>query len=111
MDDFGAGYSSLNMLTTLPIDVLKLDKGFINNISKGNREMRMVEMILDIARFLKVPVIAEGVETKEQVELLKHAKCDVIQGYYFSKPLPPEDFNSLIEKDMEIRKDISSGKK
>ncbi|MBQ7753994.1 MAG: EAL domain-containing protein, partial [Treponema sp.] len=111
MDDFGAGYSSLNMLTTLPIDVLKLDKGFINNISRGNREMRMVEMILDIARFLKVPVIAEGVETKEQVELLKHAKCDVIQGYYFSKPLPPEDFNSLIEKDMEIRKDISSGKK
>lgn len=111
MDDFGAGYSSLNMLTTLPIDVLKLDKGFINNISKGNREMRMVEMILDIARFLKVPVIAEGVETKEQVELLKHAKCDVIQGYYFSKPLPPEDFNSLIEKDMEIRKDISSSKK
>ena len=106
MDDFGSGYSSLNMLTTLPIDALKLDKGFINNIAQGNKEMRMVEMILDIANFLNVPVIAEGVETKEQLELLKLAKCDVIQGYYFSKPLPAEDFNSLIEKDIEVRKKL-----
>ncbi|MBQ8014526.1 MAG: EAL domain-containing protein [Treponema sp.] len=67
MDDFGSGYSSLNMLTTLPIDALKLDKGFINNIAHGNKEMRMVELILEIADFLKVPVIAEGVETKEQL--------------------------------------------
>ena len=108
MDDFGSGYSSLNMLTTLPIDALKLDKGFINNIAHGNKEMRMVELILEIAEFLKVPVIAEGVETKEQLALLKVAKCDVIQGYYFSKPLPPEEFNALIEKDIEVRKSLKS---
>lgn len=106
MDDFGSGYSSLNMLTSLPIDALKLDKGFINNIAQGNKEMRMVELILEIAEFLKAPVIAEGVETKEQLELLKAAKCDVIQGYYFSKPLPPEEFNALIEKDLEVRKEL-----
>ena len=111
MDDFGSGYSSLNMLTTLPIDALKLDRGFINNIAFGNKEMRMVELILEIADFLKVPVIAEGVETKEQLELLKVANCDVIQGYYFSKPLPPEDFNSLIEKDIEVRSQLSENSK
>ena len=110
MDDFGSGYSSLNMLTTLPIDALKLDRGFINNISHGNKEMRMVELILEIANFLNAPVVAEGVETKEQLELLKVAKCDVIQGYYFSKPLPPEEFNALIEKDIEIRKEILTKK-
>ena len=111
MDDFGSGYSSLNMLTTLPIDALKLDKGFINNIAHGNKEMRMVELILEIAEFLKVPVIAEGVETREQLELLKIAKCDVIQGYYFSKPLPPEEFNALIEKDIEVRKELKTKEK
>lgn len=111
MDDFGSGYSSLNMLTTLPIDALKLDKGFINNIAHGNKEMRMVELILEIADFLKVPVIAEGVETREQLELLKIAKCDVIQGYYFSKPLPPEEFNALIEKDIEVRKELKAKEK
>ncbi|MBO6220011.1 MAG: EAL domain-containing protein [Treponema sp.] len=111
MDDFGSGYSSLNMLTTLPIDALKLDKGFINNIAHGNKEMRMVELILEIAEFLKVPVIAEGVETREQLELLKMAKCDVIQGYYFSKPLPPEEFNALIEKDIEVRKELKAKEK
>ena len=111
MDDFGSGYSSLNMLTTLPIDALKLDKGFINNIAHGNKEMRMVELILEIAEFLKVPVIAEGVETREQLELLKIAKCDVIQGYYFSKPLPPEEFNDLIEKDIEVRKELKAKEK
>jgi len=108
MDDFGSGYSSLNMLTTLPIDALKLDKGFINNIESGNKEMKMIELILGIAEFLNVPVIAEGVETKEQLELLKLAKCDVIQGYYFSKPLSADDFDALIQKDIEVRKDISN---
>ena len=110
MDDFGSGYSSLNMLTTLPIDALKLDKGFINNIAEGNKEMRMVELIIGFADFLCDYVIAEGVEKKEQLDLLKEAKCDLIQGYYFSKPLPPEEFNALIEKDIEVRKNLKENK-
>lgn len=94
MDDFGKGYSSLNMLTSLPIDVLKLDMAFIQGIASGNREMKMVEFIIGIGRFLGVPVVAEGVETEQQYRLLKDAGCDLIQGYYFSKPLTPEEFES-----------------
>lgn len=92
MDDFGSGYSSLNMLTSMPIDALKMDKAFIRNIQPGNKEMELVNLVLKIAQTLGVPVIAEGVETEEECRLLKEAGCDIIQGYYFSKPLPPEEF-------------------
>ena len=99
MDDFGSGYSSLNMLTSMPIDALKMDKAFIRNIQPGNKEMELVNMVLKIAQTLGVPVIAEGVETEEECKLLKEAGCDIIQGYYFSKPLPPEDFSKYAGKD------------
>lgn len=99
MDDFGSGYSSLNMLTSLPIDALKLDMKFIRNITQNPKNFRMVELMLDIAKFLNVPVVAEGVETQEQYQLLKDAGCDIIQGYYFSKPVPPEEFAHLIRKE------------
>ena len=98
MDDFGAGYSSLNMLATLPIDALKLDMVFIRKITDDEKDMKMVQLMIDIARFMNIPVIAEGVETKEQYDLLKKSGCDIIQGYYFSKPVPEEEFEKLIEK-------------
>ena len=100
MDDFGSGYSSLNMLTSLPIDALKLDMKFIKVICENPKSARLVGIMIDIARLLEVPVIAEGVETEEQMELLKKLGCDIIQGYYFSKPLPPEEFGTLIEKEL-----------
>ena len=99
MDDFGSGYSSLNMLTSMPIDALKMDKAFIRNIQPGNKEMELVNLVLKIAQTLGVPVIAEGVETEEECKLLKEAGCDIIQGYYFSKPLPPEDFSKYAGND------------
>ena len=92
MDDFGSGYSSLNMLSSLPVDVLKMDIAFIQNIERNERDLRLVELILDIARYLKVPVVAEGVETEMQLKLLRDAGCDIVQGYYFSRPLPPAEF-------------------
>ena len=92
MDDFGSGYSSLNMLSSMPIDVLKMDIGFIRNIERNERDLHLVELILDIARYLKVPVIAEGVETEAQLRLLRDAGCDLVQGYYFSRPLPAAEF-------------------
>ena len=100
MDDFGSGYSSLNMLTSLPIDALKLDMKFIRGICENEKNERLVAIMIDIARLLEVPVIAEGVEAKEQMELLKKLGCDIIQGYYFSKPLPPEEFAALAEKEL-----------
>ncbi len=104
MDDFGSGYSSLNMLSAMPIDVLKMDMRFIKNIERDERDFWLVEVVLDIARHLKVPVVAEGVETGEQVEKLRRAGCELIQGYYFSRPLPPEEFEKLIIKEKEIER-------
>ncbi|WP_044957718.1 two-component system response regulator [Butyrivibrio sp. LC3010] len=108
MDDFGTGYSSLNMITSIPIDVLKLDMQFVKNIHEGNKDMKMVELMLDIARSLKVKVVAEGVETQEQYDLLKNAGCDIIQGYYFSMPCVTEDFEKLIQNENdELSKEIN----
>ena len=98
MDDFGTGYSSLNMLTSLPFDVLKLDMVFVRNIHTDARAKKLVEFILDIAKYLNVRIIAEGVECKEQYEILKEMGCDVIQGYYFSKPVDSNDFERFIEE-------------
>ena len=102
MDDFGSGYSSLNMLSSMPIDVLKMDMEFVRNIEHSEKDFRLVEVVLDIARYLKVPVVAEGVETQRQMELLRDAGCQLVQGYYFSRPLPPADFEKLILREKEI---------
>ena len=102
MDDFGSGYSSLNMLTTIPIDVLKMDMKFVSNMQKDEKSLKLCELVMDISRFLDVPVVAEGVEEKEQLDMLKNMGCQIIQGYYFSKPLPSDQFEELIEKEAEL---------
>ncbi len=99
VDDFGSGYSSLNMISTLPIDVLKLDMAFIRSAFREGGDTRMLEIMIDIARALNVPVIAEGVETEEQMKALRAIGCDIVQGYYFSRPVPPEEFEAFIVQD------------
>ena len=101
MDDFGTGYSSLNMLSDMPIDVLKMDMKFIRNIETSETDRRLVTLILDIAKYLKVSVVAEGVETEGQLQILREGACDLVQGYYFSRPLPPEEFELLIQREIE----------
>lgn len=103
LDDFGAGYSSLNMLTNLPIDVLKMDMKFMDNFTRDEKSRRMVQIIMEIADFLKLPVVAEGVEDEEQYMMLKRMGCDLIQGYYFSRPLPASGFEELIKKECSER--------
>ena len=99
MDDFGTGYSSLGMLTNLPIVALKLDMSFIQSAFGEKRDMRLIEMVIDIADYLHIPVVAEGVETEEQYLALKAMGCDLVQGFYFSKPVPPQAFaRFLIER-------------
>ncbi len=96
MDDFGSGYSSLNMISELPIDALKLDMMFIRNAFDKINDTRMISIVIDIADYLGVPVIAEGVETEEQYLALKKLGCTIIQGYYFSKPVPADEFERFL---------------
>ncbi|MBQ7507611.1 MAG: EAL domain-containing protein [Lachnospiraceae bacterium] len=96
MDDFGTGYSSLNMLSAMPVDVLKMDRMFIRNIEHSEKDIQLVALILGIAKSMNIPVIAEGVETEEQIRLLKDLGCQIVQGYYFSKPLHPKEFEIRI---------------
>ena len=98
MDDFGTGYSSLNMLSQMPMDALKLDMKFIRTAFAGEKDTHMLEVVIGIAEHLHVPVIAEGVETEEQLQALREIGCHYAQGYYFSPPVPPEQFEPLLEQ-------------
>lgn len=99
IDDFGSGYSSLNTLATLPFDVLKLDMKFVHDMFKNEKTLKMIGIVSEIAKHLNVKLIAEGVETKEQLNMLKELKYDIIQGYYFSKPVANEEFELFFRKD------------
>ncbi|MBR2407465.1 MAG: EAL domain-containing protein [Lachnospiraceae bacterium] len=98
MDDFGSGYSSLNLLRRLPVDVLKLDKVFLEDCdgdADETRGKRIVMHVISMAKDLKMEVLAEGVETKGQKEFLQNARCDMIQGYYYARPMPLKEFEVL----------------
>ena len=101
MDDFGSGYSSLNILLETPFDVLKLDKKFIENMMVSERGKLILEQVVTMAEKLGLGLLAEGVETKEQVEVLKNIGCDHVQGYYYAKPMPADDFFQMLLKDRE----------
>lgn len=100
MDDFGSGFSSLNMLKNLPMDVLKIDMGFVQELESSERANIVMKGIVNLAKELNMGVIVEGVETKRQLDLLAAIGCDEIQGYYFSRPLPVQDFVDLLDKDL-----------
>jgi EAL domain-containing protein (putative c-di-GMP-specific phosphodiesterase class I) len=95
LDDFGTGYSSLNYLMRLPIDKLKIDRTFIQNMEDGSRGVAIVSAIIAMAHSLDLEVIAEGVETESHIHLLRKMKCDIIQGYYIAKPMSASDFEQL----------------
>ena len=99
IDDFGSGYSSLNTLATLSFDYLKLDMKFVHDMFKNDKTLKMVGIVSDIAKYLNVSLIAEGVETKEQLDKLKELNYNVIQGYYFSKPVTNIDFEDFFKRD------------
>lgn len=99
MDDFGSGYSSLNTLKDIPIDTLKLDMKFMQGFENNDRVGTIVTAVSRMSKWLDIPMLAEGVETKEQYDFLKSIGCAYIQGYYFSRPVPEDQFTELIQKE------------
>lgn len=95
MDDFGTGFSSLNYLTRLPFDQLKIDKSFVHNIGIKPSDMMIIQTIIGMVHNLGIEVIAEGVETEEQRAFLEYNNCPLCQGYLFSKPVPIAQFEAL----------------
>ena len=98
MDDFGSGYSSLNSLKDMPLDVLKLDAEFFRGENAGERGRKVVSETIKLAQLLNMRTVAEGVETWEQVDFLADQKCDMIQGFYFEKPMPGSDYEVMMKK-------------
>jgi EAL domain-containing protein (putative c-di-GMP-specific phosphodiesterase class I) len=97
IDDFGTGYSSLSRLATLPIDILKIDRSFVSELSQSEMSRTLVKTIIDLARAFCLTTVAEGVETREQLEFLRRAGCNQSQGYLHSKPVAREQFMFVLE--------------
>ena len=97
VDDFGTGYSSLSYLRKFPIDALKIDQSFVRQITTSPAETSIVTAIISMGRSLGLRVVAEGVETQEELAFLQAQECEEAQGYYFSHPLPPGQFVKLLE--------------
>lgn len=98
IDDFGTGYSSLSYLKRFPVDVLKIDQSFVRDIATDTDDAEIVRAIIAMARALRLKVIAEGVETEDQLEFLKAHRCESYQGYYFSRPIAPAEIESLVNR-------------
>jgi EAL domain-containing protein (putative c-di-GMP-specific phosphodiesterase class I) len=96
IDDFGTGYSALGYLRRFPVDVIKLDRSFVGAISASPHDAAFVAAVIAMARRLNLTVVAEGVETDEQLSFLRENACDQAQGFLFSKPLPPQEFRALV---------------
>jgi len=104
IDDFGTGYSSLGYLSRLPLDALKVDRSFIDNMADDPQQMSIVTAIISLAHSIDLKVIAEGVETPTQAQLLRLLRCDQIQGYLIARPQPPEDIAKLLGHRFEVPK-------
>jgi EAL domain-containing protein (putative c-di-GMP-specific phosphodiesterase class I) len=96
MDDFGTGYSSLKYLKRLPLNTIKIDQAFIEDLHPWSKDKAIVNAVIMLAKSLKMQVIAEGVEEQDQFEMLQKMNCELIQGYWFSPPLPAEAINELL---------------
>ena len=103
MDDFGTGYSSLSYLQSFPFDKIKIDQSFISNIERNGQSAAIIRGMIGLAKGLGLPVIAEGVETNEQLEFLSREACDEVQGYLIGRPRPMADYAEMIGGHADVR--------
>ena len=99
VDDFGTGYSSLAYLKRLPIDVIKVDMTFTQNVVSSNVDRAIISSVVTLSKSLGLSTLAEGVETREQLQVIKELGCDLAQGYYFGKPMSEEEAEALLNKE------------
>ena len=99
VDDFGSGFSSLNLLKDMPADVIKLDKGFLSDGENNSKEAVIITSVIDMAKKLNMKTVAEGVETKEQAQFLRTMGCDIAQGFYYARPMPKKDYLAMLEEE------------
>ena len=102
VDDFGSGFSSLSLLKDIPANVIKLDKEFLNTQNDTEKEHIIINSVIKMAKDLDMTTVAEGVEDEKQSELLKNMGCDIVQGFFYAKPMPSSDFNELLKKSDHI---------
>ncbi len=104
LDDFGTGYSSLSYLRRFPLQVLKIDRSFVNDLQENESNRGLVEAIIAMAHSLKLEIVAEGVEDEEQLDFLRRRDVNIIQGYFFSPPVPAEKFRVMLQDESMIMK-------
>lgn len=102
IDDFGTGYSALSSLRDMPVDVLKIDKSFVDHIADSAEAAHLVQMILQLAHDFRISTVAEGAENVRQVQMLRAMGCSFVQGYYFSKPLPESELEIVLQRDFPV---------
>jgi EAL domain-containing protein (putative c-di-GMP-specific phosphodiesterase class I) len=102
VDDFGTGYSSLSYLRKFPVDSIKIDQSFVRQITTAPGETTIVTAVISMGRSLKLRVVAEGVETRTELDFLQSHQCDEAQGYFFSRPVLPQVFARLLETGMAV---------
>lgn len=107
IDDFGTGYSSLTYLKRFPIDAVKIDQSFIRDLTTNSDDAAIARAVIAMSQSLKLKVIAEGVETIDQLEFLRYLECDEIQGYLVSRPVPADEFERLMQENIQLIDDSS----
>ena len=108
IDDFGTGYSSLNYVRRFPVDILKVDKSFIDEVADGGESSALTAAVIELAGILNLQPVAEGIERADQLERLMELKCDMGQGYFFARPLDPRALRTLLEERNAMRAEVDA---